>query len=188
MIDKATCRSIARKRLARLSPVNIADNSRTICQTLAESSIDFRRLVAYSSFDREVCLEYFLNAQRASIEQLAFPRFNRRLSRYELVLVTDLNRDMERAHYGILEPKASLSPMPEDDCQGFTWLVPGLAFSVAGVRLGRGKGYYDRLMKGRSGSKIAIAHSCQIMDQVPSDSNDIGMNQVVTETAVYRAG
>jgi 5-formyltetrahydrofolate cyclo-ligase len=61
------------------------------------------------------------------------------------------------------------------------WLIPGLAFSPDGIRLGRGGGYYDRLLAGTSGTKAGILYECQLMPDIPFESHDICMNILVME-------
>jgi 5-formyltetrahydrofolate cyclo-ligase len=63
-------------------------------------------------------------------------------------------------------------------------LVPGLAFSKDGHRLGRGGGFFDRLLAGRAAQayKLAICFSFQVLDSVPVQEHDIVMNVVMTET------
>ena len=62
-------------------------------------------------------------------------------------------------------------------------LVPGLAFSRDRHRLGRGGGYFDRLLGGRCAQafKLGICFSFQVVDQMPSEPHDVIMDAVVTE-------
>ena len=61
-------------------------------------------------------------------------------------------------------------------------LVPGAAFS-RGARLGLGAGFYDRFLgeKAPQAQRIAVAFSCQIMDEVPREAHDVMMHAIVTE-------
>lgn len=63
-------------------------------------------------------------------------------------------------------------------------LVPGLAFSRDRHRLGRGGGFFDRLLGGRGANafKLGICFSFQTVDQLPSEPHDMIMNAVVTES------
>lgn len=61
-----------------------------------------------------------------------------------------------------------------------TILVPGMSFDPHGNRLGRGKGYYDRfLAQVPQAYKIGVCFDFQRVDEVPTDDNDIKMNEVV---------
>lgn len=87
-----------------------------------------------------------------------------------------------KGEYGIPEPK-EIIPLTMDDIE--LALVPGLAFSKKGERIGFGKGYYDRLLKGYNGTKIGICYDFQIFDELPSDENDIKMDLIMTEKGIY---
>ena len=61
------------------------------------------------------------------------------------------------------------------------FLVPGVAFDVKGNRLGRGKGYYDRLLAHVKGFRIGLAYSCQVVAEVPHTGYDIPMHCIISE-------
>ncbi|MBP9903534.1 MAG: 5-formyltetrahydrofolate cyclo-ligase, partial [Verrucomicrobia bacterium] len=61
-------------------------------------------------------------------------------------------------------------------------LVPGVAFDPRGGRLGRGQGYYDRLLAGVRGTKCGVAFDEQIVDAVPVGPLDIRLNCILTPT------
>ena len=59
-------------------------------------------------------------------------------------------------------------------------IIPGMAFDSNGNRLGRGKGYYDRLLsKMPHIYKIGLCFPFQFVDSIPTESTDIGMDEVV---------
>jgi 5-formyltetrahydrofolate cyclo-ligase len=62
-------------------------------------------------------------------------------------------------------------------------LVPGVAFTTNGARLGYGGGFYDRLLASldRRTARIAAAFQLQMVDQVPEGPHDRRVDQVVTE-------
>ena len=58
-------------------------------------------------------------------------------------------------------------------------VVPGMAYDRKGNRLGRGKGYYDRLLKGYRGCKLGICFDFQLLDAVPADAHDVPVDGVI---------
>lgn len=61
-------------------------------------------------------------------------------------------------------------------------IIPGVAFDAAGNRLGRGKGFYDRLLarlKDYPIYKIGICFDFQKVEQVPADTHDIPMDEIL---------
>jgi 5-formyltetrahydrofolate cyclo-ligase len=62
-------------------------------------------------------------------------------------------------------------------------LIPGLAFDFSGGRLGRGGGFYDRLLSlpDFQGKKIGLCWTWQIVPSIPCEDHDIRMDQILTE-------
>lgn len=66
-------------------------------------------------------------------------------------------------------------------------IVPGVAFSRAGGRMGNGQGYYDRLLMHvrMNCPLIALCYESQLFDNLIIGPHDVFMDKVVTEAAVY---
>ena len=60
-------------------------------------------------------------------------------------------------------------------------IVPGVAFDNRGNRLGRGKGYYDRLLKQVRTFKVGVCFDFQLYEDIPTDELDVPMDEVWTE-------
>lgn len=69
-------------------------------------------------------------------------------------------------------------------------IVPATAYDRKGNRLGRGKGFYDRLLKTTSATKIGVGYEFQLIDEVPSEPHDVAMDIIITQhsTIVIRNG
>jgi len=65
------------------------------------------------------------------------------------------------------------------------YIVPGVAFDIHGNRLGRGRGFYDKLLAHVTVPKIGLAYSIQVLAEVPHSSYDVPMDMVVTEKGMY---
>jgi 5-formyltetrahydrofolate cyclo-ligase len=97
--------------------------------------------------------------------------------------------DCVAGHWGIREPRDTI-PAWEDLAEIDAVLVPGVAFDLAGRRLGYGGGYYDRFFAdlekklGADGQPVRVAavFDCQIVSEVPADRHDMAVNLIVTET------
>ncbi len=85
-------------------------------------------------------------------------------------------------HFGILEPAGDKIFSAERQEHLFV-LVPGLAFDLKGNRLGRGRGWYDRLLKklGKKATAAGLAFDFQIVDQVPREPWDEMVAYIFTE-------
>ena len=81
--------------------------------------------------------------------------------------------------FHILEPNGEDFPV---SCYGEVGLVivPGMAFDIDGHRLGRGRGYYDRLLpRLRCAYKLGVCFPFQLLDAIPYEPHDIKMDEVV---------
>lgn len=65
-------------------------------------------------------------------------------------------------------------------------LIPGIAFSKAGFRLGYGEGVYDRLFSKSRVFKIGLAYDFQVIDDLPTEEHDLKMDLVVTEKRIVK--
>lgn len=64
-------------------------------------------------------------------------------------------------------------------------LVPGLGFTAHGARIGRGAGFYDRLLAGTNAVRFGVGLDVQIVPQLPVEAHDLPMDYVVTPTAIH---
>lgn len=78
--------------------------------------------------------------------------------------------------YGITE---STGPIVTDYDSIDLAIIPGRAFTPDGCRLGRGKGYYDRLLPLLHCPTIGICFSFQILENIPIDTHDIKVDKVI---------
>jgi len=142
----------------------------------------------YVGFAGELDLGLVFKELKGQGKGTVLPRFNAAAGGYELVPVDDLSADTVVGHYGIREPAAGRPALGTEDRQSarLLWLVPGVAFDAAGNRLGRGRGYYDRLLAGCRGCRIGIAYDWQLVESVPADAHDVRMDVVVTDRRLVR--
>lgn len=64
-------------------------------------------------------------------------------------------------------------------------IVPGLAFTCNGYRIGQGGGYYDRYLEKHPCVTIGLCRDRFILEEIPVEWNDLPVDYVITETAVY---
>ncbi len=78
-------------------------------------------------------------------------------------------------------------PEPEKSCEDYSYkendviIVPCLSVDKNGYRIGYGKGYYDRFLKGFHGVSICPCYEELLTDKLPTDENDISINFLVTQ-------
>lgn len=65
-------------------------------------------------------------------------------------------------------------------------IVPAVAYDKKGNRLGRGKGFYDRLLSTTKATKIGVGYEFQIVDEIPVEPHDVPMDMVISQHTVIR--
>lgn len=87
-------------------------------------------------------------------------------------------QDLQKSSYNIYEPTGKeLTQVNEIDLA----LIPGVSFDLQGNRLGRGKGYYDRLLPRLRSYNIGICFGFQISEAIPTETFDRPMDEIWTE-------
>ncbi|MGA0403550.1 MAG: 5-formyltetrahydrofolate cyclo-ligase [bacterium] len=92
---------------------------------------------------------------------------------------------LKKSSWGILEIQdsaASVADLSKIDLV----LVPGLAFSRKGARLGQGRGYYDRFLNQFNWAKtLGVGFDWQILEHIPEESHDRRLDGVITESQLF---
>src|SRR5689334_7056938 len=102
-------------------------------------------VLAYLSFGHEFSTEGLIASLRERRVALVLPRIDRSAHRLALYRVDDISLDTTPGVWGIREPDPQrCSPAQADEIDLI--VVPGVAFTTAGARLGYGGGYYDELL------------------------------------------
>lgn len=97
--------------------------------------------------------------------------------------------DLGSGRFGIGEP-IGLPSLLSANQGGMVVFLPGLIFDSLGNRLGRGIGWYDRLLKkmGKGTVFVALAYEFQIVEEVPTEPWDEKVDYVITEKRVIDCG
>ena len=143
-------------------------------------------MVLYSALGGEVSTESIFSDSLGAGRAIFYPRLNRTLDTLSLHEV-ESRSDLAPGAYGILEPE---TPAIDTASMGPCLIVvPGVAFTVRGERMGRGGGHYDRLMAELPlhAITVGLAYSFQLLDYLPQADWDQRLNFVVTESAIYPA-
>ena len=159
-----------KQELARLSEKVTAKIEQ--CAWFSEA----RKIACFHSLDDEVNTHAFIE-KWAGVKEIYLPvildNYHMELHHFTPAGEISFNR------YNIAEPSdGSCCRSEEIDL----FLIPGVAFDRSLHRLGRGKGYYDRLLKNTAAKKIGLCFDFQLFDTVPSDAHDIAMDAILTPT------
>lgn len=111
-------------------------------------------------------------------KRLAVLRWIADQDRYEPAWVRDLETDLVVGMHGVRQPREGI---PDADINLLDFgLIPGVAFDLAFGRIGRGRGFYDRVLQRFRGVKCGVAFDWQLVVDVPMESHDILLDCLMT--------
>ncbi len=185
---KAALRTSVKARRDALPAVNRVTLSACITARLLQldSYKAAQTVLAYMSFGSEFDTRALVLDALAAGKTLLLPRVVRGSRTLTLHVVKDLERDLQPGVWGIPEPGPACEEIPQ--LADIEWiLVPGLAFTPDGKRLGYGAGFYDQLIAHctHKPSLVAAAFKTQVVDDLPCTPTDQRVDLVVTEDAAY---
>jgi 5-formyltetrahydrofolate cyclo-ligase len=188
-VSKDALRTRARATLRGLAPdvraVAEAEIARRVW-TVAEVAAA-RTLLIYASLPEEVATDAIADEARRRGILLVYPRC---LADRTMTLHAVGSADALRpGRYGIREPDADACPIRRiEDVDAA--LIPGLAWDRGGHRLGRGAGYYDRMLADPvwRGFRCGLFFAAQEAPAVPHDAWDVRLDAIVTDGEMVRPG
>jgi 5-formyltetrahydrofolate cyclo-ligase len=186
---KTKLRQELRARVGSLSAAERAARAILICQRVAEQEFwkVAKSVLLYAPMPDEVNIWRLLERALAEGKILTLPRYDPVKKTYAAAQVTDLERDLQTAVFEVREPAVRCVEIPLAKIE--LALVPGVGFDMKGSRLGRGWGYYDRLLAGFGGLKCGIALDEQIAEEICTEAHDVRMEVVLTDArAIHRQG
>lgn len=174
MEDKVSLRRIIREKKAAMSEQQKALASDAVASAL-EALPSFRgagTVLAYWSMSDELDIRDFI---------LRWSRHKRMVLPVVVGDALELRVFSEDGlvpgYRGIMEPGPSCPLV--DPSEVDLALVPGMAFDPSGRRMGRGGGFYDRLLPVLDCPKLGLCYPCQLVDEVPVEDHDVTVDAVI---------
>ncbi len=181
MTDKEAIRRTMRERRRTMSVGEkmIADariGSTLLSRVGASSGI----VAVYLASPAEIDLTPFIRELLACGRTLVAPRWNG--VSYDLAELKSLDAgDLQTGPMNILEPREANLIAPMDVA---VWILPGLAFTRDGRRLGYGGGWYDRLLADAAADALTlgVAYGFQIVPDLPLEPHDVTLSAIVCDS------
>lgn len=176
MAEKTALRQILKQRKRECGAAEMARQSAVLMQRLAEHPlfVASRTVLLFHALPDEPDTHSFIRHWAQS---------------KQILLPTVVGDDLELHPYtadlmttGAFGIKESAAPVFTDYAAIGLAVVPGVAFDATGHRLGRGKGYYDRLLSRpemRHVYKLGLCFDFQKLPQVPAEPHDVIMDEVL---------
>lgn len=173
-----------REELKRIASLNHAADSGAVVEKLVselERLPNARVVAAYMALPGEVDLQELFGRVD---KEWVFPRV--RGQNLNFYRVKNIDEEMQVGAFGIMEPRDGLEEVAVEEVDVF--LCPGLGFDHKGGRVGRGKGFYDRVLSlaRPDALKFGICFPFQLIGEVVMEAHDIRMDRVITECSEDR--
>jgi 5-formyltetrahydrofolate cyclo-ligase len=178
---KRELRATLTASLARLSPVDRLARSTRIAERLAALPLleAARTVAVYAPLGSEADAGLAAARLRGRGIRILYPRSEPGQRR--LVFCACEPAALVRGPLGALEPLAGEPEVRLAEVDAF--VLPGLAFSQDGLRLGRGGGYYDvTLQQAPQAARVGLAFDLQVLEALPHEPHDAALDAVVTES------
>ncbi|MDE6301747.1 MAG: 5-formyltetrahydrofolate cyclo-ligase [Muribaculaceae bacterium] len=178
-MNKESIRTRVKARKSLLSPADRASAAERLFRMLEQTAAFMMadHILMYHSLPDEVSTREFLDRWH-SRKRFYLPRVNG-------VNLEILPYDKSRLHLGAFNIEEPDGTDTADINDIELIIVPGVAFDSRGNRIGRGKGFYDRLLKDTRATTIGVAFECQMADDIEPSEHDVPVRLVITEERIY---
>lgn len=181
---KREARVRARAALAAVTPEDARRWSDALCARLTRSAPwrGAHTILAFAPLPGEPDICPALRDAIAAGRRICLPRIDWRTGILTPALVESIDTGLVAVRHGVREPGPAAPAVGDRELD--LALVPGLAFDLAGRRLGRGGGFYDRLLSRLAPLSVAtvgVAFEVQLIPEVPASESDAPVRALVTE-------
>lgn len=171
--------------IPQMTPDARAEKSARLCAAVAESAAwrSARTVAIFAPQPREPNVELLWT--HGAGKSFAYPRVTE--DRLDLFRVASLH-ELAPGAFGVREPLARIENAIAPESLDLI-LVPGVAFTADGARLGRGGGFYDRLLAWLTPRtcKIGVCFDAQLLPELPIEPHDQHMDFIATESGLLNA-
>ena len=181
--SKSDLRQKIRAALGKISPAVRLAESLDLCARLEPQLQSAHTILFFAPLPDELDVWPLLEKLLPS-KICALPAFDAATQTYSARRVVNLETDISTRKFGVSEPLASCEEIPLN--QFDLVLVPGVAFDLHGNRLGRGRGFYDRILAAASGVKCGVAHDFQVLEKIPAEAHDAPVDFIFTPARCVR--
>ncbi len=154
-----------------------AEGSRRVCELIFAQEVfrGSKSILLYMPLAGEPDVRPILKRATEEGKEVALPRFLPETGTYAAFLIE--GKPLVPGLFGAMEP-TSATPISLNRLDLI--VVPGVGFDLRGRRLGRGKGFYDRMLSEASGVKCGVCFDEQILEGIPVEPHDVGVQFLAT--------
>jgi 5-formyltetrahydrofolate cyclo-ligase len=145
-------------------------------------------VLGYMNFGAEFASELWIARVLADGKRLALPKVNHHTNHLDLYWVEDPENQLAAGLWGIREPVVERCERLDNPNEVEFALLPGVAFTRDGARLGYGGGFYDKLLArpdvrdwAHQPALVAAAFAMQVVERLPQEATDVKVEWIITE-------
>ncbi len=175
-MDKVVLRREIREKKRAMTQEDIALRSERLAELFVATDAykQAKTIYGYMPYNQEVRTVPILQRALLDGKKVAVPKVYGDIMRF--IYLDDLSK-VEKSSMGIPEPVAD-EPVAEDPTA--LVLMPGVAFTKSGDRIGYGGGYYDRFLAAQSEHPtVALCYDFQVLESLPTEEFDIPVDVVL---------
>lgn len=183
-MEKDTLRQEIKNKLAKLSGREVTKDNKAINShiTVSRLFLEGKVIMGYLAQGKEVNIDPALQQALNSDKIVCVPCVLEESGQMQIVRLTAL-KNLEKDRYGIRVPQEPYEVI--DPSEVDLVLVPAVAYTAQGNRMGRGKGYYDRFLPCCTKAvPMGVAFEAQVVEEMPLNAHDQNVRYLVTETGL----
>jgi len=185
--SKKDIRTQLKKSIYNLSKEEYSKKSAEACAQLYEYllSKSYKNIVIFYSLSDEINSTYFI---KKYFNEFSFylPKIDSIDDKMTIHPLLDLESGLQKGKFSTQEPTEKSCEHWEEivDCI----VVPAIGIDYEGNRLGRGKGYYDKLLSGLKKNliKIGFIFHLQLFEEIETEKHDIPVDICITEKGTFQ--
>lgn len=178
MMTKQELREQIKGKIKQMQREERESASRLVCRDIISSPEwkNAQTVWLYAALPDEVDLSLLIQDAEQSGKRILLPVVD---GNDLQIRVYDSRHIVRKGKFNILEPTSECPVLTNLEEINLA-IIPGRAFTRSGLRMGRGKGYYDRTLRSVRCPKWGVAFECQIVDELPTDPWDVPLERIIT--------
>ncbi|WP_179194782.1 5-formyltetrahydrofolate cyclo-ligase [Bacillus sp. EAC] len=185
-MEKKHIRTSMIKNIKELSKLDRDKRSKQIIDQLMEIDVWKNADIVATTMpmEHEINTNYLIQSCWMQNKTVVVPKCNHKTREMQFFKIKSFS-DLQVGYFGIQEPI-------EDSCEKISKenidliVVPGVAYTIKGDRLGYGGGFYDRYLENYNGDLVSLAYEIQIIETIPTEKHDCSIPIIITETSTIK--
>lgn len=183
LIPKSEARKIVIKRRNEFTQADFKSKTKLIFDRFiaTDDFVNAKKIHTYiSTRPGEIDTRKLVDHMEECGKQIIIPKLNKKTGKFLRANFISWDHMFKNSD-GYLEPSVGID---EDLSDIDLIIVPAVAVSVLGQRVGHGGGYYDKLLKNTFANKVVLAFEFQVFDYIESNIHDVRIDKIITELRI----